>query len=97
MERIAAEERGDPVAVAHWTFHDLRRMAATGMARIGIPVRVIEAVLNHASGTGGGIVAVYQRHDYAAEKRQALEAWARHVEAIVTGAPDNAVRLEVRR
>jgi integrase len=97
MERIAAEERGAPVAIAHWTFHDLRRTCATGMAGLGIPVRVTEAVLNHVSGAGGGIVAVYQRHDYAAEKRQALEAWARRVEAIVTGAPDNVVRLEARR
>ena len=49
------------------------------MARLSIPVRVTEAVLNHVSGTGGGIVAVYQRHDYAEEKRKALEAWARFV------------------
>ena len=55
--------------IPHWTFHDLRRTAATGMARLGIAVRVTEAVLNHVSGTGGGIVGVYQRHDYADEKR----------------------------
>jgi integrase len=97
MERIAAEERGAPVAIPHWTFHDLRRTAATGMAKLGIPVRVTEAVLNHAGGTGGGIVSIYQRHDYAAEKRQALEAWARHVMALVAGKPDNVVRLEARR
>jgi integrase len=97
MERIAAEERGAPVAIPHWTFHDLRRTAATGMAKLGIPVRVTEAVLNHAGGTGGGIVSIYQRHDYAAEKRQALETWTRNVEALVAGAPDNVVRLELRR
>lgn len=48
------------------------------MARLGILVRVTEAVANHVSGTGGGIAAVYQRHDYADEKRSALEAWACH-------------------
>ena len=63
------------------------------MARIGIAVRVTEAVLNHVSGTGGGIVGVYQRHDYAEEKRQALEAWARMVCEIVDGPDQNVVRL----
>jgi integrase len=94
MERIAAEERGEPVQIAGWGFHDLRRTAATGMARLGIPVRTTEAVLNHVSGTGGGLVAVYQRHTYAEEKRAALEAWARFVVDLVEGrAPGNVVRL----
>lgn len=93
MERLAAEECGEAVEIPRWTFHDLRRTAATGMARLGIPVRVTEAVLNHVSGTGGGIVAVYQRHDYADEKRQALEAWGRFVLSLVQGQPDNVVRL----
>lgn len=93
MGEIAAKERGEPVEMARWTWHDLRRTAATGMARLGIPVRVTEAVLNHVSGTGGGIVAVYQRHDYADEKRQALEAWARFVAQMVEGKPENVVRL----
>ena len=70
MKEIAYEEIGEPVDIPHWTFHDLRRTVATNMARIGIAVRVTEAVLNHVSGTGGGIVAVYQRHDYADEKSE---------------------------
>jgi integrase len=93
MGKIAIEEAGEPVEIPHWTFHDLRRTAATGMARLGIPVRVTEAVLNHVSGTGGGIVAVYQRHDYADEKRRALEAWARFVTEQVAGNPENVVRI----
>lgn len=96
MARIAAEERGEPVDIPHWTFHDLRRTAATGMARLGIPVHVTEAVLNHVSGTRSGIVGVYQRHDYAQEGRQALEAWARFVMELVEGKADNVVRLETR-
>jgi integrase len=79
MQAFAEKERGQPVEIPHWTFHDLRRTAATGMARLGIAVRVTEAVLNHASGTASGIVAVYQRHDYAAEKKVALDAWAAFV------------------
>ena len=93
MQQAAEKERGEPVEIPHWTFHDLRRTCATGMARLGIPVRVTEAVLNHVSGTGGGIVAVYQRHDYADEKRQALEAWARFVAELVEGKSGNVVRL----
>lgn len=76
VEAIAEEERGAPVNVPIWTFHDLRRTAATGMARLGYPVQVVEAVLNHKSGSVSGIAAVYNRHDYASEKREALEAWA---------------------
>jgi integrase len=85
MAEIASGEIGTRVEIPHWTFHDLRRTAATGMARLGIPVRVTEAVLNHVSGTGGGIVAVYQRHDYADEKRSALNVWAQHVERFASG------------
>lgn len=96
MEKIAAKERGEPVEIPRWTFHDLRRTAATGMARLGIAVRVTEAVLNHVSGTGGGIVGVYQLHDYAEEKRRALDAWAGFVLSLVQGQADNVVRLEGR-
>jgi integrase len=93
MAEIASHERDEVVEIPHWTFHDLRRTAATGMARMGIPVRVTEAVLNHVSGTGGGIVSVYQRHDYADEKRDALAAWARFVADLVDGKPENVVRI----
>jgi len=47
-----------------------------------IPLEVTEAVLNHISGSRGGIAGVYQRHDWAAEKRVALDAWATHVLAV---------------
>lgn len=95
MVQIASDEAGKPVEIPHWTFHDLRRTAATTMARLGIPVRVTEAVLNHVSGTGGGIVGVYQRHDYADEKRRALEAWAQFLDGLVSGVGDNVHLLEV--
>lgn len=96
MAEIAMEETGEAVEIPHWGFHDLRRTAATGMARLGTPVRVTEAVLNHISGTGGGIVAVYQLHDYAHEKAKALEAWGRFVLDLVEGVAANVVRLEAR-
>jgi integrase len=62
-----------------WTFHDLRRTLVSGMARLGIPLHVIEKVVNHTSGTFAGIVSVYQRHSFSDEKRAALERWAAHV------------------
>jgi integrase len=70
---------------APWVLHDLRRTVASGMARLGLRLPVIEKVLNHSSGTFRGIVATYQRHDFAAEKRDALQRWAEHVDAVVRG------------
>jgi integrase len=75
-----------------WTFHDLRRTAASGMARLGINLPVIEKVLNHTSGSFAGIVGVYQRHSFADEKRNALEAWARFVLSLQR-ASENVVPL----
>jgi integrase len=69
--------------IAPWTLHDLRRTAASGMARLGVSLPVIEKVLNHTSGSFAGIVGVYQRHEFAEEKRAALQQWADHVEQLV--------------
>src|ERR1019366_3120750 len=78
----------------HWVFHDLRRTMASGMARLGIQLPVIEKVLNHSSGSFRGIVGVYQRHSYADEKRQALDAWASFVQSTVSGTkPANVVTM----
>jgi integrase len=78
LMRAVAEEEGMP-APEPWRLHDLRRTVASGMARLGINLPVIEKVLNHASGSFAGIVGVYQRYSFADEKRQALEAWAQHI------------------
>src|SRR5690606_22282815 len=69
--------------VLHWRWHDLRRTVATGMQRLGVRLEVTEAVLNHVSGSRAGIAGVYQRHDYADEKRQALDRWAAELVRIV--------------
>ena len=66
-----------------WRLHDLRRTLATGLQRLGVRFEVTEAVLNHISGTRGGVAGVYQRHDWTEEKRAALNAWASHVAALV--------------
>ena len=60
-DRLDAAIMGEGNAIEHWTFHDLRRTMASGMARIGIQLPVIEKILNHTSGTFRGVVGVYQR------------------------------------
>jgi integrase len=72
--------------VSDWTLHDLRRTAATGMARLGFPPHVVEKVLNHTSGTIRGVAAVYNRFAYAEERRAALDAWGKHVAEAVRAA-----------
>jgi integrase len=79
-----AKERFDEtVGIAPWTVHDLRRTTASGMAKLGVSLVVIDKVLNHVSGSLAGIVGVYQRHEFAEEKRKALQQWADHVEQLV--------------
>jgi integrase len=72
----AAASGTTPAPLAPWSVHDLRRTVATGLQRLGVRLEVTEAILNHISGSRGGIAGVYQRHDWAAEKRAALDAWA---------------------
>lgn len=81
MLELAREE--DPKAnLTPFVLHDLRRTCATGLQRLGVQLPVIEKVLNHTSGSFAGIVAVYQRHDFAEEKRDALSKWGDHIESI---------------
>lgn len=92
---MAATDTGASPAVVPWSVHDLRRTVATGLQRLGVRLEVTEAVLNHISGSRGGIAGVYQRHDWAEEKRTALDAWAARVLAVVEGraVPPNVVVL----
>lgn len=81
-----------------WVLHDIRRTAASGMAGLGIAPHIIEAAINHKSGIIRGVAAVYNRYSYAAEKRDALDRWARHVERVVNGeAEGNVVELAKAR
>ena len=59
------------------TPHDLRRTAATGMAKLGIPRLVVDKCLNYVSADRSTIAGVYDRYAYDSEKRHALEAWSR--------------------
>lgn len=77
------EKMAEHTDVAHWTFHDLRRTAASGMAKLGIAPHVVEAVLNHRTGVIRGVARVYNRHAYDKEKRAALDAWSSYVTTLV--------------
>jgi integrase len=85
-----------PADMPAWRLHDLRRTVASGMARLNINLPVIEKVLNHSSGSFAGIVGVYQRHSFADEKRNALEAWGNFVTALVNEKSDKVVSLRGR-
>lgn len=83
IDELTADTIAEP-----WTLHDLRRTTATGMASIGVSLHVAEKILNHVSGSFSGIVSVYQRHEYADEKRDAWTKWATRLLEIVGSGPD---------
>jgi integrase len=82
----AKRELDELSGVTGWRLHDLRRTCVSGMARLGIPPHVADKILNHQSGTISGVAAVYQRHDFLAERKDALERWGAHVRKILTEA-----------
>jgi hypothetical protein len=66
------------------------------MARLGVSPHVADKILNHQFGTISGVAAVYQRHDFLAERQEALERWGIHVTHLVFEA-SNALRARVQR
>lgn len=89
VQREEAKARGENPSkvppIEHWTFHDLRRTMATGLAKLRVDPHVIEALLNHKSGTIKGVAAVYNRYQYFDEKYDALMRWERALKLLVTG------------
>ena len=85
-ERAAAAEEAqqasDPPSVfpaLDWRVHDFRRTGVTTLARLGIAPHVADRLLNHVQGTIRGVAAVYQRHDFLAEREAAMKVWAAHI------------------
>jgi integrase len=74
-----------------WTLHDLRRTCRSGLGRLGVAPHIGEAVLNHLPAK---LIRTYDKNRYEPEKRQALDRWAAHVEAIVAGKRSNVVALK---
>jgi integrase len=74
----------------HWTLHDLRRTARSLMSRAGLTADIAERVLGHKI---AGVRGVYDRYEYLAEKRDALERLAVLVERLVNPIANNVVPL----
>lgn len=75
----AAERAQDIVGIPKWVPHDLRRTAASQLAELGVPPHVVEKIQNH---TMQGVMAVYNRYDYAKECREALVIWSEELQRI---------------
>ena len=77
--------------LAHFTPHDLRRTAATGMGSLGVQRFVLARVLNHVE---SDVTSVYDRASYDGDKRKALAKWDRRLRSIISGeAPATVVAI----
>ena len=68
--------------VKPFVLHDLRRVFASGMQRLGVRLEVTESLLGHVSGTRAGIVGVYQVYRYEDEKREAIRQWEAYLASL---------------
>jgi integrase len=76
----AAAKAGKKAApLVPWRLHDLRRTGVSKLAGLGFDSIVADKLLAHKPAKLRGVAAVYQRHDFAAERARALDAWAAHV------------------
>jgi integrase len=96
QEFSRAKRRLDQLSgVTGWRLHDLRRTCVSGMARLGITPHVADKILNHQAGTISGVAAVYQRHDFLAERQGALDVWGAHVERILGVSQERRIALKI--
>lgn len=68
--------------VEPYVLHDLRRTYSSTMAQLGTPIHVTEKLLNHVSGTISGVAAVYNRHSYLEEMREAVARFEGYIESL---------------
>jgi integrase len=94
LDEAIAKIAGRPVKP--WRIHDLRRSFVSGLARLGVQLPVIERLVNHISGSFGGIVGTYQKHQFDDEKREALQRWAAHLTGLTAPKSDKVVDLAKR-
>ncbi len=70
LKRLCVDLNGK---VRSFTPHDLRSTARSHLSVLGVNVVVAERCLNHSL---GGLLAIYDVHDYLDERRNALELWS---------------------
>ena len=78
VKRRASEGLVSPVS--GWSPHDLRRTARTMLTKLRCDVQVAEAFIGHKP---PGIVSVYDRHTFDAEKREVAEQLAAAMEKLL--------------
>jgi integrase len=77
----------------HWTLHDTRRTMRTGLSKLGVAPHIAELTINHVK---GGVAAIYDRHRYERDIKQALALWAEHVASIIDGKPSKVIAMPAR-
>ena len=89
LKKLSEQKPDDFPEVAPWRYHDLRRTAGTGMAKLGISKDHRGRVFNHAV---EGVTDVnYNEYDYLDKKRHALDAWASKLDGIINPEDDDKV------
>lgn len=88
----AVERSREALGIENFRIHDLRRTAATGMAKLGISPHTVSLVLNHISVRRGTVTGkVYDQYTYDPEKRDALVKWGTQLEKILSGAENKNI------
>lgn len=78
MARLTLE-----LGIENATVHDLRRTVGTNLARLGVSKDIRARILNHVDGVRSVTDAVYNQHEFMAEKRAALELWEAELKRIM--------------
>jgi integrase len=84
-------------ASTDWVVHDLRRSAATALARdIGTDEGVIKRILQHSADSLLGITAVYQKSQRLKEQAEALQSWVDLIEKVAAESTGEVVTMGAR-
>jgi integrase len=95
---VARAKAGIKKAMPPWRIHDLRRSFITHMNERGFAQpHVVEAIVNHISGHLAGVAGTYNRAQYLAERRRALETWGLHITSLVEASASKIVPFRKRQ